>query len=163
MERVFLLILLFAATTVSSNAQNTDSLSEQKSSTRYEHPLDSSAAKSLKRVAIGNATAISVHLVCTCSHNTTKPLFLVKTHHETFICDSLSMINPNWISDLYVTKKPEEITPYGDEAKAGIIIITLNEKKYPEAYRSLIHRLRKLKPNFAIPKHQSVPIVVNIR
>ena len=74
------------------------------------------------------------------------------------------MLNPNWIGDIYITKKPEEIAPYGDKAKAGIVIITLNNKKYPGAYKVLKHRLRKLKPNFSVPKeHPAPPVVINIR
>src|SRR3569833_908545 len=143
----YLLLLLFMIISVVVSGQKNDILSESKSSIKFEHALDSSGATLLERFKIGEKLDTNVRIVCTCRHDTARALFLVITHHRTFALDSLSMIKPNSIADIYITKEKSQIARYGARAEAGIVVIILNNKDYPEVYNELKYKLKQM-PNF---------------
>jgi hypothetical protein len=157
------LLLLLSVACIKILGQNKSSLPDPKSETRLEHILDSVSKAPLENLKITDKPDMPVHIICTCSANTSQPLFLLKSHHRTFVLDSISMLNPNWIGNIYITKKQSEIAQYGTIAKAGIVVIILDDKDHPEGYKDLKHRLKKVRPNFNVPKVQSKSTEIFIR
>ncbi|HEX3385559.1 MAG TPA: hypothetical protein VHS53_10245 [Mucilaginibacter sp.] len=162
MKKKLTLILLFSVACIKIFGQNKSSLPDPKSETRLERALDSTGKISLENFRLTGKTDTAIRLNCGCP-NQPKALFLVKTHHRTFILDSLSMLNPGWIDDIYIIKKQPEIEQYGHIAKGGIVVIILNDKDHPDAYKEIKQKLRKISPNFNVPKGQSKSTEILIR
>jgi hypothetical protein len=146
MKRNLTLFILFSIMYFKVFRQNNIALPQPKFSAQYENVLDSAGSKKLNKFKIVDTIKPAIRVTCGCPRNANKPLFLIKAHNKIFVLDSLSMLNPSWIDDIHVAKDSSLIAQYGTKAKDGVIIITINEKYHPEAYKELKHKLRKFRP-----------------
>jgi hypothetical protein len=147
MKRNLTLILLFSIMYCKVFGQMNNALPQPKSLVRLENRLDSTKIKAPENAKNQSRPDTSATIVCLCCGSTSpQPLFLIKRHNKIFVLDSLSRISPNWIQNIYITKEASQIAQYGAKAKDGVVIITLNEKDHPEAYKSIKHELKKFRP-----------------
>ncbi|MFI5162572.1 MAG: hypothetical protein ACHQHN_14935 [Sphingobacteriales bacterium] len=115
---------------------------------RIQNTIDSVNTKQPQGFIHQNKPDTPGAVVCLCcpSSAVKPPLFLVKRHNKLFVLDSLSRINPGWFQNIEVVKEPSQTAQYGDSAKDGIVIITLNEDHYPGIYKMLKHNLKRFRP-----------------
>jgi hypothetical protein len=78
------------------------------------------------------------------------PLIVIKSKGNTYEIDTvvyseglLKHINPQWISSIDVIKPSEGKSKYMESASNGVLIITLSDKLYPNAFRILEMYLKK--------------------
>jgi hypothetical protein len=81
-----------------------------------------------------------VILICTPSRASLigqEPLYVLKTHGKELRSKYLKLnsINPQQIKSLSVLKDSSVTKKYGQEAKYGVVEITLDDEKYPDAYK----------------------------
>lgn len=65
------------------------------------------------------------------------PLYIIKSHNKEFKVKDISILNPNAIQAISVLKDSSAINKYGNEAKNGVVLITVNDDKYPELYKEI--------------------------
>lgn len=77
-----------------------------------------------------------------------QPLFIIKEHAKQYILDSAGLsqnvLQPDCITSICVLKDQYAIDTYGTSAKNGVLIITINKARYPEAFQKMIPYLKKL-------------------
>lgn len=68
-----------------------------------------------------------------------EPLYVIKSHGKVIINKFLNIntLNPHYIKNLNIYKDSASVAKYGLEAKYGVIEITLDDEKYPNAFRSI--------------------------
>ncbi len=82
----------------------------------------------------------TIHICAPSKHQVLNPpLVMVMSHSKTFIIadSNLNIINPSWIKTINVLKGDNAIKNYGEAGKNGVIEITINDEKYPDAYQSI--------------------------
>jgi hypothetical protein len=65
------------------------------------------------------------------------PLYIVVSHKKEFKIDSLNTINPKSIKNINIFKDAASLHTYGPDARYGLILIMINDKKHPEVYKQL--------------------------
>jgi len=86
--------------------------------------------------------------ICTPSrHNLLKPgpIYAIYSHNKIIaLGDSLhATLDPKMIKSIYVLKDSAAIKAYGKMAKNGVIEVTIDDEKYPEAYKIFRKKVQK--------------------
>ena len=139
MDKKILLALLLLTSYMDVFGQSNDLLPELKSDPKLVYLLDS-----IRRVRIEIKKDVQITFNSRLAHNTQPPLFLLKTHPSIFILDSLEMLNPNWLQNIYVIDK-QKLIKYGPGEKKGIVLITIHDKNYPQAYKVIKSTFKRFK------------------
>jgi hypothetical protein len=70
---------------------------------------------------------------------------VIKSHNQTFCfidtggATKLQAINPQWVKKIDILKdRLITAKDYGEAGKNGVVEITLDDEKYPDAYQSLL-------------------------
>ncbi|WP_040626145.1 hypothetical protein [Mucilaginibacter paludis] len=77
------------------------------------------------------------------------PLYIISSHNKQFALDTLfgaQQIDPKWIESINVLVDPKACNTYGRRAKNGVVIITIKEEEYPEAFKDLKRNMKRIKP-----------------
>lgn len=77
------------------------------------------------------------------------PLYIISSHNKQFALDTLfgmQKIDPKWIESINVLVDPRGGDAYGKRARNGVVIITIKEEEYPEAFKNLKKNMKRIKP-----------------
>ncbi|SFS93235.1 hypothetical protein SAMN04487890_106236 [Mucilaginibacter polytrichastri] len=91
---------------------------------------DSAAGKVMIRVCMPSKSALLQP----------PPLYVIKSRNEEFKMKStigMSYIEPGAIKSILVLKDSVTTSKYGAEAKYGVILVTVNDDKYPDLYNKI--------------------------
>lgn len=141
MKSLILLFFLISFSVLGLSAQSTMLLSKP----RYSELPQKSIRNLEETVVIPPKNDSNVRLVCGCGIKHS-PLYLIKFNNKKYILDTTAVISPQWVSDLYVITDTTRYNyiQYSSKAKNGIIIMTLDEKRYPLIIDSLKSRVKKI-------------------
>lgn len=74
---------------------------------------------------------------------------VIKTHDKEFSIDSLTWksVKQEWISSSKIRSGPAVLEKYGSAAAKGVMVVTIDDDEYPDAFEALSNGLKELKFN----------------
>jgi hypothetical protein len=94
----------------------------------------------------------SIIMTCYNRVNGPSPLYLIKIHGTQYIADSVlfkptgaGILNTNWIEHIDILKTAESAGKYMESANNGVVLLTLKDSVYSQAFKTLKPYLKKLK------------------
>lgn len=67
------------------------------------------------------------------------PLYIIKSHLQEVKSSGAKLysVNTKWIKSIEVLKDSTILAKYGSQAKNGVVVITLDDEKFPKAFEQL--------------------------
>lgn len=68
-----------------------------------------------------------------------QPLYIIRSHQEEMqsTAQKVNAINPNQLKKLEVLKDSAVVKKYGQAAQYGVVIMTIDDEKYPDAFKAI--------------------------
>ncbi|MVN21585.1 hypothetical protein [Mucilaginibacter arboris] len=64
-------------------------------------------------------------------------LYVIKSHGKEIMGNQLNSLDPQAIKSIHVSKDSKDTEKYGQAGKYGVVEITLDDEKYPNAYKTV--------------------------
>jgi ribosomal protein L23 len=93
----------------------------------------------------GSNTVVSICTPSRAASLANAPLYMIKSHKQEIktSVNALNAIDPKWIKTINVTKDSATIANYGTQAKNGIVVVVLDDDKFPNAFAAWQEAVKK--------------------